>query len=119
MKRTILQVVILLVGCSVCSLVFYRAGFARAKQLQKGTFVISLDALQKLRSGDVDRAMRRMETLCFGSAEMLYSDPAYRDQTITKTLATELIQYRASYRTNSSEWTSAEEQLEKHLAIWK
>ncbi len=60
-----------------------------------------------------------METLCFSSADMLYSDPAYREAVVTKTFLQELVQYRASYRTNSSEWTPAEQKLETDLASWK
>lgn len=53
MKRIIMFVVILAAVCTASSFLAYRAGFARAKQLQKGTFVGTLDALQKLRAGDV------------------------------------------------------------------
>jgi hypothetical protein len=82
------------------SFLAYRAGFARAKQLQKGTFVGTLDALQKLRAGDVADGTRRIEALCFSAAGMLYSDPDYRDQFVTRTFAPVLIQYRAAYRGN-------------------
>ena len=119
MKRIILSIVILAAACSVCWLVAYRAGFAYAKQLQKGTFVGTMDALHKLRAGDIVGGTHRIETLCFCAADMLYSDPAYRDQFVTKTLASDLIQYRATYRTNSTDWTPMEQQLEKHLASWR
>lgn len=123
MKRTIFLVVILIAACAVCSFFTYRlayaAGFASAKQLQKGTFFGSLDSLLKLRVGDIPEGTRRLETLCFSSAEMLYGDPAYRDDFVTKTFASELIQYRATYRTNSVEWTPAEQKLETALASWK
>src|SRR5688572_20861437 len=112
MKRTVLSIVILIVACAICSLVTYRlsytAGFARAKELQKGTFVGTMDALGKLRAGDIAEGTRRVENLCFSSAISLYDDPAYRDQFVTKTFAPELIQYRSSFRTNRTEWTPAE-----------
>ncbi len=101
--------------CILSSYLAYRAGFAQAKQLQKRTFVLSLGILEKLRSGDVSDATRKTETLCFSAAEMLYSDPNYRDQTVTRSFAPELIRYRAAYRTNHSEWTVTEEKLEKDL----
>jgi hypothetical protein len=123
MKRAILSVVILVVACVICSLVTYRlaydAGFARAKELQKGTFVGTLDALGKLRAGDVAEGTRRVEKMCFLSATLLYGDPDYRDHFITKTFAPELIQYRATYRTNRAEWTPMEEKLETYLAHWR
>jgi hypothetical protein len=123
MKRTILSVIILVVGCAICSLVTYRlaynAGFARAKELQKGTFVGALGVLEKLRAGDVAEGTRRVETMCFLSATLLYGDPDYRDHFITKTFAPELIHYRATYRTNRTEWTPMEEELETYLAQWR
>jgi hypothetical protein len=123
MKKTIAFILILAVVCGVCSLVThhfaYAAGFAQARQLQKGTFVGSLDALQKLRAGNIPDTTERIETLCFLSAELLYSDPAFRDDFLTKTLLPDLIQYRASYRANGSEWTPVERKLEATLAKWK
>jgi hypothetical protein len=119
MKRIIIFAIVLLAGCSITATVAYRAGFARAKQLQKGTFVLSLGALQALRVSQTVEATKKLETLCFSTADMLYSDAAYRDQTVTRMFAPELIQYRTTYRTNRSEWTPAEEQLERHLAQWK
>lgn len=119
MKRIIIFAIVLLASCSLIATIAYRAGFARAKQLQKGTFVLSLGALQALRASQTVEATKKLETLCFSSADMLYSDAAYRDQTVTHMFAPELIHYRTTYRTNRSEWTSAEEQLEQHLAQWK
>jgi hypothetical protein len=120
MKRTILSVSILVVACVICSLVTYRlaydAGFARAKQLQKGTFVGTMEALGKHRAGDVAAATDRIESLCFSSAISLYDNPAYRDEFVTKTFASELIQYRA---TNRTEWTPVEKKLETILVSWK
>ena len=123
MKRTMLAVGVLAAACAVCCLVTYRlaydAGFARAKQLQKGTFVGSFDVLQKLRAGDVPAATHRLESLCFSAADLLYSDPDYRDQFVTRTFAPELIHYRALYRTNRAEWTPVEQKLERDLASWR
>ena len=123
MKRIILSLLVLAVACTVCWLVAYRlaykAGFACAKELQLGTFAYSLGALQKLRTGDVPEATQRMEALCFSSAAMLYDDPAYRNVSLTKKFAPELIRYRATYRTNRTEWTPTEERLDRVLADWK
>jgi len=123
MKRTIVAVVVSVLACAVCSLVTYRfaydAGFARAKELQKGTFVGTLDVLGKLRAGDIGEATRHVEILCFSSATLLYGDPDYRDHVITRTFAPELIQYRATYRTNKTEWTPMEVKLETYLANWR
>ncbi len=97
----------------------YRIGFTRAMQLQKGTFVASLDTLEKLRSGDIPGATRRMENHCFATAEMLYSDQNFRDDFIIRSFAPELIQYRSTYRTNRNDWSVMEEKLEGNLAGFK
>ena len=98
--------------------VAYATGFAHAKQLQKGTFVVSLDALQKLagrRSFGGDSAM---ETLCFSLADMLYSDPAYREVVVTKTFLESLCSIEPPIEPQF-EWTRAEQKLETDLASWK
>lgn len=123
MKRTIISVFTLVVACAVCSFVTYRiaydAGFARAKELQKGTFVGTMDALEKLRAGQTDEGIRRIESLCFSAANTLYEDPRYRDHIVTKSFAQPLIHYRETYRTNRAEWTPAEERLEGLLVSWR
>jgi hypothetical protein len=119
MKRIVTFIVILVAACSLCAFVAYRAGVARGRPLEKGAFIVSLDALQKLRGGDIGQATRNMEKLCFSSADMFYRDASYQDRMETKTFIQDLTQYRASYRTNRAEWTATEEQLEKHLASWK
>jgi hypothetical protein len=122
MKRTIISILALVVACAICSLVTYRlayaAGFARAKELQKGTFVGTMDALAKLRAGQTDDGIQRIESLCFSAANTLYEDPRYRDHIVTKSFAQPLIHYRKTYRTSRAEWTPAEERLEGLLASW-
>ena len=119
MKRIALFIAILALACSGCWLVAYRAGFAAAKRMQLGTFIVSLGALEKLRSGDVQVATRKMQAVCFSSADMLYSDPAYHDQSAIKLFGPELIDYLAMYCTNRSEWTPVEQKLQKDLARWQ
>ncbi len=97
----------------------YRAGFAAAKRMQLGTFIVSLGALEKLRSGDVQEAARKMQAVCFSSAHMIYSDPAYRNQSELKLFGPELMDYQATYCTNRSEWTPIEQKLENDLARWR
>ena len=74
-----------------------------------------LDALQKLRAGDIPRATRSIETFCFATAEVFYHDSTLGDGE-AKTLAQELLQYRAIYRTNSADWDVTERKLEVQLA---
>jgi len=123
MIRTILSVSILVVACSICALVTYRiayrAGFAHAKVVQQGTLVGTIDALEKIRAGQLDEGTDRIESLCFSAANGLYEDPGCRDNFITKTFAAPLIHYRDTYRTNRTEWTPAEVRLEGLLASWR
>lgn len=51
----------------------YRRGCDQALILENGTFVGTFDALEKLRSGDVEGGTRRIETLCFAAANTVYS----------------------------------------------
>jgi hypothetical protein len=119
MKRTVLFIAILALACWSCWHVAYRAGFAAAKHMQLGTFIVSLSALEKLQAGDVREATRKMQAVCFSSADMIYSDPAYRDQSEVKLFGPELIEYQTTYCANHSEWTPMAQKLEKDLARWK
>lgn len=148
--------IVLVACCSLCSLVAYRTGFARAGQLLrsdgdvyltmgngelhvqnasitnrptgspdhakaawKATFVMTMGALDKLRAGDTNDGMRKIESLCFASAIVVYSNPNYRDSNVSLLYAPDLIQYRSKYRSNRSEWTPAETHLETILAGWR
>lgn len=119
MKCIALFIVLLAVACSVCWLLAYRAGFAAAKRMQLRTYIVSLGALEKLRSDDVQEATRKIQAVCFSSADMIYSDPAYRDQLEVRLFGPELIDYLLTYCTNRSDWTPMEQKLEKDLTRWR
>jgi hypothetical protein len=123
MKRTILFIVVLVVACTISSLLTYRityhTGLIRTRVCQQGTVVGAMDALEKLKAGQTDEGTRRIESLCFSAANALYEDPNCRDYFVTKTFAAPLIHYRDTYRTNRAEWTPAEERLEGLLASWR
>src|SRR5215831_5448655 len=82
-------------------------------QNSKVTSLVTLGALQKLRSGDIPGGTCLLEMFCFGQSEVFYHDPTYSDG---KELAPELLQYRAAYRTNRAEWSDMELKLEVQLA---
>lgn len=123
MKRIIASLLVLVAACTLCTLIThrfaYRNGFARAKVFQQGTFVGTIDALEKFRTGQTDEGIRRIESLCFSAANSLYEDPRYRDHIVTESFAQPLMQYREAYRTNRAEWTPAEERLERLLVGWR
>jgi hypothetical protein len=90
-----------------------------AKAAWKAAFVMSMGALDKLRAGDTNDGIRKIESLCFASAIVVYSDPTYRDSHVSLLYAPDLIQYRSKYRSNHAEWTPAETKLETILADWR
>lgn len=91
--------------------------------MQTGTYVGTLDALDKIRAGDVTGGTRRIEALCFSSANVVYGDYVFRHdfpgQFVGKTMIDDLQRYRQTYRTNSAEWTPMERSLEKNVASWR
>jgi hypothetical protein len=97
-------------------------GYHRALRLQSGTFVGTLDALDKIRLGDIDGGTRRIEALCFSSANIIYGDFVFQHdfpgQFVGNTMKDDLTHYRRTYRTNAAEWNVTEKNLEKHLAQW-
>ena len=117
MKRIIVSGVVLVVVCAAAWAAYsigYRRGFDRALILQNGTFVGTFDALQKIRAGDVEGGTRRIESLCFLAANTVYSDrPA--GEFVAKTFLDDFRHYRQTYRSNSAEWTVAEQNLERKL----
>lgn len=126
MKRPIVIVAVLLcIGSAACAAYFlgYERGYNKALILQTGTFVGSLDALDKIRGGDVAGGTQRIEGLCFMSANIVYGDFVFRHdfpgQFVGKTFIDELRHYRQTYRTNSADWTPMEQSLEKNLASWR
>lgn len=127
MKRTIISLAVLLIACSLCSLVAYRAGLRRAKEgprdvateLPMRVFWNTMSALDDLRAGRIDAGTRTVEKVCFASGAIVYSDPVSRDYQWNQVFAPAVIEYRARYCTNSAKWTLEEKQLEKLLADWK
>ena len=104
----------LIVG-PACWWVGHRSGMHESLGLEKGTLVGSIDALTKLRKGDVDGGTRRLEKMCFLAADLLLGDRDYAANSTVKAMVPELLAYRNTYRTNRTEWTPAEERLQALL----
>ena len=79
------------------------------------TSSITLASLQKLRAGDIPGATRLLEPFCFGSAENFFNTQPPHNDSETEMLAQEMLQYRATYRTNSADWDGFERKLEVEL----
>lgn len=122
------------VACAIGSLVTFRIAYHRGYEkghsrgldrgIAQGCFhksVAFLAALQPLRAGDIPRAARLMETVCFSSAHTFFRDPTpqYPDAGTVKEVARALSEYRATYRTNSADWDDMERALEVELAKMK
>jgi hypothetical protein len=105
-----------LIVSSVSAYLGFRAGQTRSLGLQKGTLVGTLDALERIRSGDTEGGIRRIESLCFMSAEILMADSHYRSNFTVRTFTPKLISYRRAYRTNQNDWSPMEQQLEIFLS---
>ena len=121
MKRLLMLAVAVLAVCGAsCAAYFlgYHRGFDRALILQNGTFVGTFDALQKLRSGDVDAGTHRIEALCFMAADSVYGGRP-TSQFVAQTFLKDFRSYRHVYRSNKAEWSVAEQNLETKLANWK
>jgi hypothetical protein len=123
MKRALI-VGLVLIGVFVATAWgFYSLGHRRGYELglvleQKGAFVGSFDALQKIREGNIDGGTRRTESTCFAAADTVYGGHPECDF-VAKTFLSDFRHYRQTYRTNSAEWTPMEQNLERELAGWK
>ena len=126
MKRMIIYILAFLVVCGLVSggyFLGWEDGSHHTLILQAGTFVGSLDALDKIRAGEVSNATQRIEALCFSSANSVYGDFVFRHDfaghNAAKLMIDDLRHYRQTYRTNSADWSPMERSLEKNLADWK
>jgi hypothetical protein len=126
MKRIIIIGIVSLIACGVAWASYFlghQRGYHEALILQASTYVCSLDALDKIRAGDVAGGTRTVEAMCFSAANIIYGDFVFRHdfegQFTGKSMIDDLQHYRQTYRTNSAEWTPMERSLEKNLASWR
>jgi hypothetical protein len=122
MKRIIIVGIVLLAACGAALasyFVGYQHGYHRASILQTGTFIGTLDALDKIRAGDVAAGTQRIESLCFSSANTVYGNSMFPHDFVAKIFLGDLKHYRQTYRTNGVDWSPMERSLEKKLAAWK
>ena len=120
MKRYLLPFVVLVIFCALSGYIGYRVGERvgdnRVTTGRAANAVMVLDALEKLKAGDVDEATRTLERRCFADAAGVLSDTGWRVEAFQKIGVPTLVAYRQSYRTNQVEWTPMEQKLEKLLA---
>jgi hypothetical protein len=120
MKRYLLPFVVLIICCAVSGYVCYRVGERvgnnRVTTGRAASAVLMLDALEKLKAGDVDEVTLALERRCFADAAGVLSDTGWRVEAFQKIGVPSLIAYRQSYRTNQTEWTPMEQKLENLLA---
>jgi hypothetical protein len=120
MKCIFVSGLLLIIGCAAVWAAYstgYRSGFDRALILQNGVFVETFGALQKIRAGDVEARTRRIETLCFSAGITVYGGRT-ESEFVAKTFFDDFTKYRRRNRSNSAEWTVAEQRLDRELAVW-
>ena len=123
MKRILIIVLVFAGAIIATGWAAYSIGHRRGYELglvleQKGAFVGSFDAVQKLRAGDIEAGTRRIETTCFAAADTVYAGHPECDF-VAKTFVSDFRHYRQTYRTNSADWSVMEQNLERKLADWK
>jgi hypothetical protein len=125
MKQTFSWIFILVVACVICSLVTYRMVYRSAYHDGQVNMIdsqssaissITVGALHKIRTGDIPGATRLLESLSFGQAEVFYHGRTDYSDSGHELLAQMLLQYRATYRTNSADWDVFERKLDVVLA---
>lgn len=91
----------------------YQSANEKTCQYQHGTMVLATKALTEMRRGDTN-AISTVQSLGFAAAlYVLDSCSGVIDTNVPSFKA--LIGYRRAYRTNSADWTPAEEKLEQLL----
>jgi len=128
MKHTIRWLAVTVLASAVCSFITYKIPYPKAylsgavDHIHEGSKVTSFllgSTLRELRSGDGAGATSSLERLYFHTAENFFHDPRAASEHDAKRLAEELVQYRSVYRTNSADWDTFEQKLEKQLAAMK
>jgi len=123
MKRTLIAGLVFIGAIVATAFASYSLGHRRGYELglvleQKGAFVGSFDALQKIRAGDIAGGTQRIQSTCFAAAATVYAGHP-ECGFVAKTFLTDFRHYRQTYCTNSAEWTPTEQNLERELATWK
>src|ERR1035438_5312756 len=123
MKRTIIIGLVLVAIICAAAWASYSIGYQRGLDFmlvldQKRIFVVTLRPLQEIRAGEIEAATLHLETNCFAAADNVY-DGRPANQLAAGAFVEALKRYRQTYRTNSAEWSVAEQDLEKKLASWR
>ena len=83
--------------------------------LLKSDFVTSLNAAEKLRSGEIESAAIVIENHCFSNGLILINRKALGEDVIFDALLVDLVRYREKWRADSTQWSYVEKKLEDHL----
>jgi hypothetical protein len=118
MKPLRMIVPVVVVGL-VCAIAGYTAGWQRQRRVTfsmiEGDFVSDFTALKSLRAGDTNNAIDRIETHAFMSATLPLYDPHAEHKALDMFIS-ELVDYRHTYRSNPSDWSPMEQNLERLLS---
>ena len=116
MKHFIWFSIVLVLACLVSSYYGYLDGRQHVVTARAGSAIISLDAVKRLRSGDVAGATSELENQCFADSVEVLSSSGWRSDAFRKIEVSSLTAYREKYRTNPADWTVTEQRLQVLLA---
>jgi hypothetical protein len=106
---------VLVLGCLASGYFAYQYGRQHVVTARASSAIITLDALKKLRAGDLAQATSELESLCFCDSEEALSGSGWRSDAFRKIEVPSLMAYRATYRTNQADWSPMEQRLETLL----
>ena len=116
MKHLIWFSIVFVSGCLVSGYIGYEKANQRVVTVRIASGLITLDALKKLRAGDVKGATGEIEVRCFADSVGVLSESGWRSDWYRNTEVPALITYRNAYRTNRADWSPMEQRLEILLA---
>jgi hypothetical protein len=116
MKKMIALTVILACLFAITGwIIGFYAGNSRYITSQKGAFILSLGALEDLRNGNEDSALRSLENFCYSTALVVLRTSASTNEAAYALFVPRLLNYRMKYGTAQS--TPVEMELDGLLGI--
>ena len=107
---------VLVLSCLASGYAGYIHGRQNVVTAHAASAIITMDALKKLKAGDLAKATSELEIECFADSEEALSGSGWRSDAFRKIEVPSLIAYRAAYRTNQADWSPMEQRLEILLA---
>ena len=107
---------VLVLGCFASGYVGFASGRQQVATARAASAIVTLDALKKLKAGDLAQATSELEGHCFMDSEEVLSGSGWRSDAFRKIAVPSLVAYRDIYRTNQADWSPIEQRLQILLA---